>query len=112
MPKASFTARLLLALGIEAGWEIFENTNFTIDRYRTSTIALDYYGDSILNSVSDTLAMAAGFALASVLPVWGTILLALAFEVFTGIMIRDNLTLNVLMLVYPLDWVKAWQQGG
>lgn len=111
MPKSSLVLRLLLALGIEAAWEIFENTNFTIDRYRNSTIALDYYGDSILNSVSDTLAMALGFLAAATLPVWVTVLLAVTFELFTGYMIRDNLTLNVLMLLYPLDAVKAWQQG-
>jgi hypothetical protein len=111
MPKASFATRLLIALGIEAGWEIIENTNATIERYRTETIALDYYGDSILNSVSDTLAMAAGFVLASKLPVWVTVLLAVAAELFTGYMIRDNLTLNVLMLLYPLEAVKTWQSG-
>lgn len=111
MPKASFATRLLIALGIEAGWEIIENTNATIERYRTETIALDYYGDSILNSVSDTLAMAVGFVLASKLPVWVTVLLAVAAELFTGYMIRDNLTLNVLMLLYPLEAVKTWQSG-
>lgn len=111
MPKASFATRLLLALGIESAWEIIENTNATIERYRTATIALDYYGDSILNSVMDVLAMVAGFFLASILPVWLTIALAISAELFTGYMIRDNLTLNVIMLLYPLDAIKAWQTG-
>lgn len=111
MPKASFATRLLIALGIEAAWEIVENTNATIERYRTATIALDYFGDSILNSISDTLAMAAGFYLASILPVWLTVALALGAELFTGYMIRDNLTLNVIMLLYPLDAIKDWQSG-
>jgi hypothetical protein len=83
----------------------------TIERYRSATIALDYYGDSILNSVMDVLAMAGGFWLASVLPVAVTIILAVGMELFTGYMIRDNLTLNVIMLVYPLDFIKAWQSG-
>lgn len=112
MPKASFVTRLLIALGIEAAWEIVENTNATIERYRTATIALDYFGDSILNSVSDTLAMAAGFYLASIFPVWLTVTLAVGAELFTAYMIRDNLTLNVIMLLYPLDAIKDWQSGG
>ncbi|QFI68041.1 DUF2585 domain-containing protein [Sinorhizobium alkalisoli] len=106
------SARLLLATAIEAAWEIAENTPVVINRYRSATISLDYFGDSILNSTMDTLAMAAGFLLASRLPVAMTIALAIALELFTGWMIRDNLTLNVLMLVWPLDSVKVWQAGG
>ena len=102
----------LLALVVEAGWEIFENTDFIINRYREATISLDYYGDSILNSVSDILAMAFGFFLAGRLPVLVIITLALAMELFTGVMIRDNLMLNILMLLWPLDVVRAWQGGG
>lgn len=111
IPNTSFTTRLLIALGLESAWEIVENTNFTIERYRTATIALDYYGDSILNSVMDALAMVVGFWLASVLPVAVTVLLAAGMELFTGYMIRDNLTLNIIMLLYPLDAIKDWQSG-
>ncbi|APG86227.1 intracellular septation protein [Sinorhizobium americanum CCGM7] len=105
------SARLLLATVIESAWEIAENTPMVINRYRSATISLDYFGDSILNSTMDTLAMAAGFLIASRLPVAVTITIAIILEVCTGWLIRDNLTLNVLMLVWPLDAVKAWQAG-
>lgn len=111
MPRASLGTKLLIAIGIEASWEIVENTQFIINRYRAETIALDYNGDSILNSVSDTLAMMAGFVLASRLPLAVTIALALGLELFTGYMIRDNLTLNVIMLLYPLDAIREWQSA-
>lgn len=102
----------LLALAVECGWEILENTDFIINRYREATISLDYYGDSIINSVFDILAMAAGYFLAGRWPVWVTIACALAMEAFTGVMIRDNLALNVLMLVWPVDTILRWQNGG
>jgi hypothetical protein len=104
-------AKLLLALVIESGWEILENSPLIIDRYRAATISLDYYGDSILNSVMDTVFMAVGFFFARRAPVASTVAIAIIFEIFTGWLIRDNLTLNVLMLVYPLDAVKAWQSA-
>jgi hypothetical protein len=104
-------ARLLFAVLIESGWELLENSPIIIDRYRTATISLDYYGDSILNSAMDTIFMAVGFFFAWRMPVLVTLTVAIIFELFTGWLIRDNLTLNVLMLVYPLDAVKAWQSA-
>jgi hypothetical protein len=104
--------RLALATLVEAAWEIAENTDAVIQRYREATIALDYYGDSVLNSVSDIAAMWLGFWLARWLPVPVTVALVLAMEIGVGWMIRDNLTLNVLMLLWPLESVKAWQAGG
>ena len=107
----SFGARLALAVAVEASWEVIENTDFVINHYREMTISLDYYGDSVINSVSDTLFMVLGYFVARWLPVWLTVSIAIALEVFVGAMIRDNLTLNILMFVWPMDSVLHWQQG-
>lgn len=104
-----FGIALLLAIGLEAAWEIAENTNTIIDRYRATNIALDYYGDSVINSVSDIVAMVIGFCLAKVWPVWLTVLVALVMEAFVGFMIRDNLILNIIMLIHPVEAINRWQ---
>lgn len=104
--------RFVLAMALEAGWEILENTPMVINRYRATTIALDYYGDSVLNSVADIAAMAAGFFAAARLPVWLVVSLAIVMEVAVGLWIRDNLTLNIIQLLAPQEAILRWQQGG
>lgn len=101
--------KMCLAVLIEAAWEIFENTPLIIGRYRATTLSLDYYGDSVINSVFDILAAVLGFWLASKLPVWMTVLLLIVMELVVGYVIHDNLTLNILMLMYPIAGVKSWQ---
>ena len=103
--------RALIATLVEAAWEVAENTNAVIERYREVTISLDYYGDSVVNSVADLAAMWLGFWLARVLPVWASVALFLAFEVGVGLVIRDGLMLNVIQLLAPQDWITEWQSG-
>ena len=104
--------RFAAAVAIECGWEILENTDAIINRYREATISLDYYGDSVLNSVSDIVSMMAGFFLARRLPVLLTVAITIALESFVGYMIRDNLLLNIIMLIHPVDSIRRWQSGG
>jgi len=104
--------RLVIAMIVEAAWEISENTNAVIERYREVTISLDYYGDSVLNSVSDMLAMVLGFWLSARLPIWVSVTIVIGFEVLTMAIIRDGLALNVIMLLYPLDLIRDWQAAG
>lgn len=110
-PGWSVERKFLVAFVVEAAWEIAENTPLVIDRYREATMALGYSGDSILNSMSDIAMMGLGFLAARRLPVWVSVVLVIGLELFTLAVIRDNLTLNVWMLLWPTDFIRQWQAG-
>ena len=110
--RLSFGTRFVLAVFLEAAWEVLENTPMVIERYRVATISLDYYGDSVVNSVSDIGAMMVGFWIAHKTDVWVSVALILVLEVMLAVFIRDNLTLNILMLIHPFEAVRRWQTGG
>jgi len=95
-----------------AAWEIAENSPVIIDRYRTATLSLAYYGDSVMNSVTDVVAMMVGVWMARRLPVWGTVAFVVLVEVLLVLTIRDNLALNIIMLIQPIELIKQWQLGG
>ncbi len=101
--------RFILALVMEAAWELFENSSFIINRYREATIAQGYVGDSVLNSLSDIVMAGIGFAITKYSRIWVTVILILVMELGCLIWIRDNLTLNIVMLVYPIESLKEWQ---
>lgn len=109
LPRWPVSARGLVAIVVEAAWEVIENTPWVIDRYRDVTVSGDYLGDTVINSVFDLWAMLVGFWLAARLPVWLSVAIVLALEAVALLVIRDNLTLNILMLLYPLDSVRDWQ---
>ena len=111
VPRQPFATRLLLALCVEGVWEMIENSPAVIDRYREATISLDYYGDSILNSVGDIGAMALGFWFAARLPRWASVACVVVVELSLAWIIRDNLTLNIVMLLHPVDAIRRWQLG-
>ncbi len=102
---------LPIAVALEASWELLENSPMIIDRYRSVTVSFGYSGDSIVNSMADIGWMTLGFILAAKMPTRASIAMVSAFELFTLAMIRDNLTLNVLMLTWPVEAIKVWQAG-
>ena len=110
--RAPLKLRFLVALVFEAGWELLENSPLIINRYRSATIAQGYVGDSVLNSVCDVGMMAIGFGLARISRLWLVVVLIVAMELGCLVWVRDNLTLNVIMLVHPVPAIKAWQSEG
>ncbi len=110
--KVPVKYRFVLALALEAGWELLENSPIVIDRYRAVTISLGYVGDSILNSLSDIIFAGIGFVIARYSKFWVSVLLIITMELGCLFWVRDNLTLNVLMLLYPLKTVEIWQSAG
>ncbi|MBN8944055.1 MAG: DUF2585 domain-containing protein [Rhizobiales bacterium] len=108
-PRSTFGQRLVLAVGIEAAWEIAENTNMVIERYRSATVSLNYYGDSIVNSLGDMVSMIVGFLLARRLPVSLLAVIFVVIELGLAYGIRDNLTLNIIMLIHPIEAIAKWQ---
>lgn len=111
VPKLGTALKLLVATAIEAAWEVVENSPIVIERYRNATAAVGYSGDSIVNSVGDLLFMAAGFFVARAIGWKGSVVLFLVLEIGTVLAIRDNLTLNVIMLLWPLEGIRQWQSG-
>ncbi|MEA2204722.1 MAG: hypothetical protein QOE77_1498 [Blastocatellia bacterium] len=112
LPRLVVYWRLILAIVIEAAWEIFENTNYVINRYREATAAIGYTGDSIANSMGDIVACAAGFVIAFKLGLRRSVLVFLLTELILLIWIRDSLLLNIILLIHPVEAIKSWQMGG
>jgi len=111
VPRWSPMVRFLVAVTVECLWEIVENTDFIINRYREATMSLDYFGDSVTNSLGDILTCALGFLLARRVGIWRSVVFFLVTEVILLFWIRDNLFLNIVMLIHPFDSIKTWQMG-
>jgi hypothetical protein len=110
--RLSLNARAVIASAIEIGWEMLENSPIVINRYRAATVSLGYTGDSIINSLGDIASFVLGFYLARKLGLWKSVALFLVVELLMLWLMRDNLMLNVLMLLWPIDAVRKWQSAG
>ena len=111
LPRAGSGWQFFAAVVTESAWEVLENSRYVIEQYRENTASLDYFGDSIANSVGDVLACVAGFWIARKLGLWKSLVFFFLTEILLLIFIRDGLLLNILMLIYPLDRIKVWQMG-
>ncbi len=109
--KLSLQTKILIAVSIAAGWEILENSPIIIERYRSATFSLNYYGDSIINSIGDVISMSLGFLFAYKMRWYWSVILFIVIELSLAYIIHDNLTFNVIMLIHPVDAIKAWQQS-
>ena len=107
--KLDLNWRFLISIAAEAGWEVLENSAYIIERYRQNTASLDYFGDSVMNSVGDVAACAAGFCIAAAIGKWRSLIFFFAVELVLLLWIRDGLLLNILMLIYPIAEIKSWQ---
>jgi len=108
-PRAPRGVRALIAIAFEAGWEILENSDLVIQRYRAATISQQYYGDSVMNSMCDILTCMIGLLLAAILPTRVAVIGVIVLELMLALWIRDGLLLNVIMLVHPVGAIRAWQ---
>jgi len=106
----SVWARLVIAVLLESGWELFENSSYMIARYQSADVT--YSGDTIVNSVGDMLSMMVGFLIAARVPAWVSVLLLIGAELGVLVLVRDNLTLNLVNLIHPVEWISKWQEGG
>lgn len=107
--KISLTSKFLTAVFLESSWEVLENTDMIINRYRAATISLDYFGDSIINSFGDIVAMIIGFWVAAKKPIWFSISVFLILEIGLIFAIKDSLIINIIMLIFPVEAIKIWQ---
>jgi hypothetical protein len=110
-PKGSYAWRLVISVLVECGWELLENSSFVIERYRNTTAAVGYIGDSVFNSLADVVSCGFGFWLAGRIGLWKSLIFFVVVELVMLFAIRDNLSLNVLMMLYPLESIKTWQSG-
>lgn len=107
--KMPLVWQFFLATFVESAWEVLENTNAVVEHYRTATLALNYFGDSVFNSVGDVLSSAVGFWIAYKLRFWRSLALFVLTEIVLLFWIRDSLLVNIILLIYPIEAIKTWQ---